>query len=187
MKHNSSDRFLKFIKKTLFFENGNSACGYANHPLDKGGETISGVTRKYFPNLTVWKSLDALPTVKEKKAYRPTEEEWNEIYELYYQNFYLPVKADYIDNIDVAFLIFDWSVGSGVVTTIKQVQKVLGVTVDGKIGPQTIASINVQPRVWFRLKEARDKFYENIVTRTPSQKVFLKGWLNRSNAGRISE
>lgn len=182
-----TDRFLKFIKKTLNFEMGNSSCGYANDPVDRGGETVAGVTRKYFPHLSIWKKFDELPTLKEKKAYKPTEEEWNEIYEVYYKNFYVPVKGDYIDNIDVAFTIFDWAVGSGVVTAVKQVQKVLGVTVDGKIGPQTVGAINVQPRVWQRLRDARIDFYNRIVARDPSQSRFIKGWTRRANEGKISE
>lgn len=163
---------------------GNSACGYANHPNDKGGLTIAGMTRKYFPNLKVWKSIDALPTEKERKAYKPTEEEWNDIYEQYYKNFYVPVKGDYYDNEDVAFVVWDTAVGSGVVTTVKMLQRVLGVTVDGKVGPQTLGTANVQTHVWERFTEARKQFYENIVARDPSQKVFIKGWLNRANNGR---
>lgn len=170
-----TERFKKFIKHTLEFEGG-----YANVKDDAGGETFAGVCRKYFPTLKVWKSFDKLSDPKAKKAYKPTQEEWDEIYDVYYKKFYIPVKGDYFDNEELAFAVFDFGVNAGVGTSIKQLQKVLGITQDGKCGPQTIGTANAQSRVLPRFIEAKKAYYNAIVARKPSQKKFLKGWLRRA-------
>ena len=53
--------------------------------------------------------------------------------------------------------------------------------VDGVIGRASIEAINsIDPDSLFRMsiKYRRERFY-TIVKNNPSQKVFLKGWLNR--------
>ena len=55
---------------------------------------------------------------------------------------------------------------------------------DGIVGSKTISCINSQnqeeafKKIWNR----RKKFYDSLVAKNPSQKVFLKGWMNRLNA-----
>jgi type VI secretion system secreted protein VgrG len=55
-------------------------------------------------------------------------------------------------------------------------------SVDGKIGPQTISAINSVPAEALNdaLYQARVSFLKSIVTRFPNQEVFLKGWLRRA-------
>lgn len=173
-----TERFKDFMEVVLFNENGKGN-GYANHPDDKGGETFSGICRKYFPNLSVWQKLDEIAEVKDKKQYRPTEEEWDEIHRIYYDQFYVPLRIDYIDSPRLAIQLFDFGVNAGPVTAIKTLQRVLGVKEDGKIGPVTISTANVQQRVFHNFKAARNAYYEGIARRNPTQKKFLKGWLNR--------
>ena len=59
-----SDRFFKLIKIVVKFENGSSACGYVNDSDDNGGETVSGICRKNYPNLNIWPSLDEKDTLR---------------------------------------------------------------------------------------------------------------------------
>ena len=33
--------------------------GYANHPNDRGGETLCGIARRCHPGLVLWKLVDA--------------------------------------------------------------------------------------------------------------------------------
>lgn len=148
--------------------------GYANHPLDKGGCTNSGVTistfRYYFGK---GKTCDDL-----KKM---TSEQWNFIFK---QGFWDKWKADEIKSQAIANLVVDWVWASGVYG-IKYVQRVLGVADDGIVGKKTLAAINEYPsqkdlfgKIWAR----RKKHFDDIVKKNPSQKVFLKGWYNRLNA-----
>jgi lysozyme family protein len=61
------------------------------------------------------------------------------------------------------------------------VQTILGVKPDGAVGPVTLKAINsADPaELYRRLMNARVGWFEKIVARNPSQKKFLKGWLNR--------
>lgn len=159
---------------------------YANDPTDRGGETFMGICRKYYPELQMWQSLDKLPTKKEKKVYEPTDYELYEIRKVYWTNYYNKVKADYFDNESLALQLADFANGSGTITAIKQLQKMLGITVDGIVGQQTIGTANAQPRVAERFREIRLQFYQNIVNRDPTQVKFIKGWNNRANdCGRV--
>ena len=110
-----------------------------------------------------------------------TEAQWFHIFK---EGYWDPFRADDILSQSIANLVVDWAWCSGSVTAIKKVQKQLGVYIDGKVGPVTLAAINTaDPKELFdKLWKARKEYFEAIVRKTPSQKVFLKGWLNRLNS-----
>lgn len=58
------------------------------------------------------------------------------------------------------------------------------IVVDGKYGPKTFAAAKTCDAVALAkaIVKRRKTYYENIVAKTPSQKVFLNGWLRRNNA-----
>lgn len=58
------------------------------------------------------------------------------------------------------------------------------IAVDGKYGPKTFAAAKACDAVPLAkaIVKRRKAYYENIVAKTPSQKVFLNGWLRRNNA-----
>ena len=148
--------------------------GYANHPLDKGGCTNSGVTistyRFYYGK---GKTCTDLKNMK--------EEEWNYIFKT---GFWDKWKADEIVSQAIANIVVDWVWASGKYG-IKHVQKILGVVDDGIVGPKTIAALNGyknQKELFGKIWNRRKKFFDDIVKKNPSQKVFLKGWYNRLNA-----
>lgn len=148
--------------------------GYAWHKADKGGPTNKGITlatfRMYYGK---GKSINDLK--------RLTDAQWDYIF---LKGFWQPFKADNITSQGIANICVDWAWGSGTVTAIRQVQRVLRVNVDGKVGPQTIEAINkAQPKVLFEsIRERRIDFVERIVERDPTQKKWLNGWKNRINA-----
>lgn len=152
--------------------------GYANTKDDNGGETFAGITRKYHPELKIWKSIDK---EKNKKAYKPTEDEFQEIYQIYYLKYYSKVNADFLTDERLAYSLFDFAVNAGVVTAVKTLQKILGITVDGKCGQQTISTSNAQSHVFTKFVEARKCYYNSIVEKNPSQKKFQKSWLRRAS------
>lgn len=150
--------------------------GFSNHPNDNGGATMCGVT------LTTYKRYCAKigrpePSVEDLK--KITRETCVDILRIFYWN---AMKADSICNQSIANLCVDnlWGSGTGYIKTI---QCVVGVTPDGIVGPKTISAINSahQERLFSDLKERRKKLYEDICRKNPSQKVFLKGWINRLN------
>jgi lysozyme family protein len=98
------------------------------------------------------------------------------------------VKGDRIENQSLAELIADWCVNSGL-AAIRKVQEIVGCKPDGVVGTITLSLINSSdPKELFeRIWNARHQHYINIVKRSPSQKVFMNGWMNRLNSFKFNE
>lgn len=132
--------------------------GYVNNPHDKGGETKYGISKKAYPDLDI-----AALTLAEAKS-------------IYYADYWLRAKCDKLpDALSVA--VFDYAVNSGIKRAIKDMQKVLGVTIDGIIGNQTIGASIRKP-----LKQTIEKYIEerqNFVTSLKDFAHFGKGWAAR--------
>lgn len=153
--------------------------GFVDDPLDRGGATNKGITIGTFRNFY---GKDA--TVEQLKHI--TDEQWLHIFKSGYWDKW---KADDIENQSIADIVVDWAWASGTVTSIKQVQKILGVAVDGIVGNDTLTAINIagQRSLFAKIHSMRIEFVENIVKRDPSQARFLKGWKNRINSLTFSE
>jgi lysozyme family protein len=175
---------------------GGNEGGYANNPADRGGETYAGIARKFWPNWAGWKTID-----KYKAQYVGLNKPMRDKYSLahwinsstkvtsepihllvssfYKQNFWDVNKLDLIKDQQLANTVYDFSVNSGTVKAAKYLQQVAGVTQDGKIGPATIAAINVmKPALAHEYYNAlRESFYLSIAK--GNQVEFLKGWLKR--------
>lgn len=147
--------------------------GFSNRKSDRGGATNKGITLATYRSVFGQnKSVDDL-----KKL---TDAEWMTIFK---KLFWDKCKADSIQDQSIANLLVDWAWNSGATTPIKKLQGILGVTADGIIGKQTLNAVNTKSPlpIFGALKQARISFYNAIVKSNPSQKVFLKGWLNRVN------
>lgn len=173
-----TERFKKFIQTVLFNENGSTACGYVNDPMDNGGETVSGITRKNHPNLKIWEKLDTRTSERGKKVYRPSTEEWDEIHQIYYTNYYKKVNADSFNDEELALHVFDMAVNSGVYNASRMLQRVLGVPTDGMIGQRTLTTANMRKDTLQNFKDERKRYYNELARKKSNQK-FLKGWLKR--------
>ena len=136
--------------------------GYVNHPNDKGGETNFGISKRQYPDIDI-KNL----TPEKAK-------------EIYYNDYYKKIKGDQLPP-KVGQLVFDYSVHSGVPRAVKDLQKILGVEADGILGPQTLEAVRDEDpdEIAKKYLEARKKRLQNIIKRSPKQKVFEKGWMNR--------
>lgn len=150
--------------------------GFVNHPSDPGGATNRGITFKLFKRYAV--SLGLNPTVEDLKNL--TEEQAEEIY---FQEFWQPMKGDEIESQQIANIVFDGFVNMGG-RALKLFQKEAGVTPDGKIGPITLSIVNNSNEtvLFTGYKDARIDYYKRLVDRKPQLGVFLKGWLNRINS-----
>lgn len=144
--------------------------GYADVPGDSGGPTNKGIT------LATYQSVYG----KDKAAgdlKKLTDQQWEYIFRhLYWDRW----KADNVRDIGVAYILVDWLWCSGAYG-IKIPQRVLGLDIDGVVGPKTLASINTKDggRMFELLKHERRAYLERICVTRPANRKFLKGWLRR--------
>jgi lysozyme family protein len=155
------ENFLSALKQVLVYEGG-----YVNNPNDPGGATNKGVTQAVYNQ---WRL--SLGEAKQSVKFLTSQE----VQRIYKNNYWDKVKGDQLaDGVDLA--TFDLAVNSGVSRAIKMLQKAVGVTVDGIIGPATIAAANKNPVATTKaLCDARLAFLQGL----PTWKFFGKGWANR--------
>lgn len=151
--------------------------GYANDPDDLGGATMVGVTIATYTEYCRRKGYPR-PTVERLRGI--TYAQWLDILKTMFWDRW---KADEIQNQSIAEILVDWVWVSGKYG-ITIPQKVLGVTVDGMVGPKTIAAVNAHnPAALFaRIKVERTAYINRICASRPSNRKFKNGWLRRLNA-----
>lgn len=151
---------------------------FADDPDDLGGATNMGVTIATWRQVGYDKDGDGDIDVDDLKLLTRADVV-NRVLKPHYWDRW---KADQIKSQSVANILVDWVWGSGAYG-IKIPQQVVGVAIDGVVGPKTIAAINTQdPEVLFRrIVEERKAFLDRICISRPRNKKFKKGWLNRLN------
>lgn len=150
--------------------------GWSDLPNDRGGKTMRGVTFSTYKEFCRKKNRPA-PSVDDLRNI--SNEDWGEIFK---EMFWDRWRADEINSQSVANLLVDWLWCSGY-SSVKTVQKVLKVDVDGVVGPKTLLAINqaMPEKLFVDLKKARKQFLLRIVENDPLQNCFLNGWMNRLN------
>lgn len=156
--------------------------GFVNDPIDRGGATNMGVTLSTWRSQGYDKNKDGVIDAKDIKLLEKAD--FQSVLRTYWNRW----RADEIQNQSIANLLVDWVWCSGV-WGIKIPQSVLGVPVDGTVGPLTLAKVNQQdPEVLFnKIWKERVAYLHRIVERDRSQQRFLKGWLNRLNSFRFND
>lgn len=146
--------------------------GYVNNPNDKGGPTNKGITQATARRHGYQGDMRDIP---------------DEVVLDIYGSEYWP-GLDAIDSQAVASKLFDLRVNFGVAGGTRIAQQAVNAlvdpptAVDGRWGPDTIASINeANPSDMLdELAAVSAAHYQAIVDRDPSQAGFLRGWLNRA-------
>lgn len=163
----SNDVFASIFEYILMVEGG-----YSNDKADKGGKTKYGIieveARKYG---YMGDMKDLTKDIAE---------------DIYKNKYYLSNNLDKIKDKRVALSMADWTINSGNWGT-KKAQQTVNIlkgdilVVDGILGEKSIQAINsINPEIFLtQYHELQRKFYQAIVDYNSSQKVFLKGWLNR--------
>jgi lysozyme family protein len=162
-------KFAACLTEVLKFEGG-----YSNHPSDHGGATMRGVTQAVYDEFRqragqLTRSVRLVDDVELEAIYR--------------RGYWDPVHGDDLpDGLDL--VTFDTAVNSGPRRAVELLQRALKIPVDGLYGPGTTAAVaackplaTVEAYVGARLG-----FYLRLVRKNPSQRVFLKGWMNRLRA-----
>lgn len=157
--------FDKYAPRLLKWEGG-----YVDDPSDPGGATCKGVTLSaYRARYGSHRTKDDLRGI--------SDGQWRAIMK---GDYWDKCKGDLIVNQSVAEIFVDWCINSGA-AIIKKVQALVGAKADGIVGPKTIAAINAadQKKLHADIKSARREYFESVVRKRPSSKIYLKGWLNR--------
>lgn len=156
--------------------------GFVNDPVDKGGATNMGITIGTWRQIGYDKNRDGIIDVKDIRLL--DEHDFAAVLRIYWNRW----RAERIINQSVANILVDWVFTSGS-WGIRIPQRILGLKEDGVVGPLTLKAINEQPpkELFNKLFKARQKFFNDIVKNNPSQKRFIKGWLNRLNDFKFSE
>ena len=156
------DNFEKCLAMLLKHEGG-----FVNHPQDPGGMTNLGVTKKVYE---AWVGRE----VTEQEMRDLTAEDVAPIYKA---NYWDAVKGDELPA-GVDWACFDWCVNSGRKRPSKALQRAVGATPDGAIGPATLAKVEeASPKsIVLGIHDDRQAFYENLRTFD----TFGKGWTRRN-------
>jgi lysozyme family protein len=141
------------------------AVGYVNDPLDHGGETKYGVAKNANPDLDI------------------TKLDWEAAKRVYFRRYWLSSNCDDISLFAprLAVLHFDGAVNHGVGRAGRFLQRAVGATEDGDVGPGTLRAAQTldEIAVCNKICDIREAFYKSIVDNKPEQGRFLNGWLRR--------
>ena len=167
MKNN----FDKCLKMLLHHEGGftddvrdlgNNGDGHGNR-----GSTNLGVTAK------VWAEWTKKPApIEVMKALTA-----DDIGVMYRKKYWDRVQSDYLsDGLD--WTCFDWCVNSGKSRPSKALQRIIGATADGSIGPATLTLVADHDPVELieKMFDLRQSFYEGLSTFD----TFGRGWTRRN-------
>ena len=136
--------------------------GYVNHPNDPGGETMWGVTKRVAQAHGYHGSMRNLPKALAKQI---TE-----------KSYYKAVKGDQLDRL-IAWQLTDAAYNHGNRQAVKFLQRAVGVTADGLIGPRTLAATAEMDKndVVLLFNAERIEFYTGL----RGWISFGKGWARR--------
>ncbi len=136
--------------------------GYVNDPNDPGGETKYGISKRQYPDLDI-KRL----TLRDAR-------------EIYFNDYWRAIRGDDIRDQEIANQIFDFAVNAGVRRAVKYAQSVVGVKIDGIMGPITLDAINgMLPEMFLNYYRLSRIHYYYRLAKYTSYRNFLYGWIKR--------
>lgn len=140
--------------------------GFVNNPKDPGGMTNLGVTK------TVWEGWTGHDATEITMRNLST----SDVTPLYRKKYWDAVQGDNLPA-GLDYCVFDTAVNSGAGRSIKLLQRSIGVTEDGAIGPNTLSAILVADvgALIDKYCAARQDFLQSLATFD----TFGKGWTRR--------
>lgn len=141
--------------------------GFVNHPQDPGGMTNLGVTKRVYE---AWVGREVTEGTMRDLTFV-------DVAPIYKKNYWDKVRGDDLPS-GVDWCAFDWAVNSGSGRPGKAIQRAVGATPDGAIGPKTLQSImNHEPKMIIEsVYTQRQSFYESL----GHFDTFGRGWTRRN-------
>lgn len=136
--------------------------GFSNHAADPGGKTRFGVTE----------------AVARREGYRGDMRDYplDEAKRVYQKLYWNALRLDDLRS-EFRFDLFDAGVNSGVAQTVRWMQRIVGVTVDGLLGPRTLSAVNNSDAAKFLAKfNGQRLLFMTSLSTWPS---FGRGWARR--------
>lgn len=140
--------------------------GFVNHPQDPGGMTNLGVTKR------VWEAwVGKTVSEADMRALTPAL-----VAPMYRKQYWDAVKGDELPS-GLDYLMFDFAINAGVSRAIRTMQRAIGTTPDGAIGPKTMQALrDADPDALIaKFSDEKEAFYRSL----PTFATFGKGWLRR--------
>ena len=153
--------FASALKAVLAHEGG-----FSDHPLDPGGVTNLGVTKR------VWEEWRGRPvSIKEMMALTPEI-----VAPMYKSKYWDRIRGDDLPA-GIDYIVFDAAVNSGTGRAIKWLQAAVGVETDGDLGPKTLAAVALQNQLM--LAKAYGDRRLSFLHDLPTWDTFGRGWARR--------
>ncbi|MGE0764903.1 MAG: TIGR02594 family protein [Hyphomicrobiaceae bacterium] len=159
------------LERILEFEGG-----YTDDPFDPGGPTNKGIT---LTDYAAYKKvrLDAISRNRLNRELRDLS--GGDVRRIYFEQYWLPAHCPELPR-PLAHFHFDCAVNQGIRGAARMLQSALGVTVDGEIGPLTLAAARTRP-----ISSTLDRYTIHRRERYRGLRHFWRfgrGWLRRVDA-----
>ena len=154
-----SERFDKLIEEILRHEGG-----YVFDPADPGGETNLGISSHAHPGVDIANL---------------TEDQARGIYRTDYWRDWMDKILDPV----ICLQVFDFAVNAGLPRASNMLQKTVGITQDGIIGPITLKAVNnIGNQLYIRRRFLENclRYYHDIAMNRPHMDKFIKAWFRRA-------
>lgn len=158
----TASNFAAALKLVLVHEGG-----YVNHPADPGGATMKGVTQAVYDAYRAGKGQSPRSVKSLTNA---------ELDDIYRRQYWDAIRANDLPS-GVDYCLFDYGVNSGPGRAVKDLQRALGVKVDGMVGVGTLQALTAadDAKLINDICDRRLKFLKSLRT----WKTFGVGWGRR--------
>ena len=166
--------FNKILSESLGYEGG-----YDDSMAKDGVISNFGITQKLY---------DAYNKDNPKDVKDIT---YGEARDIYYDEFYKPLKIEKFKSNHVKSVIFDYAINSGRSQAVKDLQNIVGSKPDGIIGKKTLKKLdkfikdNGESELINQYINSREHFLKSLVIKNPEKYgKNINGWMNRLNSQR---
>lgn len=180
-----TDRALKMIKD-VEFSNNNANLLHKNPTEDD--LTYYGIYEKAHPNWNGWdiikRYLKIEPDLKKCSLALSNNRDLEfMVIGFYREEFWNKLKLDSVESEDKQIEILCFAINVGIKPCVKTLQMLLGVTVDGIIGKNTLSALNgFDDALFDKLFDVHEKeYYDKLIANKPSYMIYKKGWHSRAD------
>jgi len=163
-------RFLRVVSFVIHRHEG----GDSDHSADAGGKTRYGISKAAYPAEFAGRLVPNLQRAVE----------------IYWKDYWTPLSCSSIQSDAIAAKVFDLAVNMGTGRAGHILQEAVNLlrddqlAVDGKVGSVTLRAVNMtrHPSALVAvLCGLQWAFYQGLIERKPSQRIFAAGWARRSS------